>query len=462
MNQILINIQELLNLNGFTLFKGNANININKVVIDSRKVTAGCLFVAIKGENFDGADFLNDVEKAGAIAVLINEESLNKSKNFNGTVISCKDTVKGFGEVAKLYRNKLNAKVIGITGSNGKTTTKEFLYTILSQKFNVTKTEYNNNNHIGVPLTLLCAESNTEIIITEQGTNHFGEIEYTAKISQPDYALITLIGDSHLEFLIDRNGVLKEKYALFEETLKKGGTIFVNNDDPLLSVKCKDINNKITFGFFSDADFKGNILGFDDLGRTKLQITHNQNKLNITLPIYGAAAAKNILAAVAIAYTLGLTLYEIITGINKIQPVKARLNVFNYLSTIIIDDTYNANPASMQEAINLLANIKAKPKKIAILGDMFELGDNSEQMHKNLAESIEQAKLDNVLLIGTYTIYTAKRLNELGIKNLYFDSREKLAEELRNICVEDTVFLFKGSRGMKMEQFIPLITERVK
>ncbi len=462
MTQVLINTQELLNLNGFTLVKGDANIAFNKVVIDSRKVTAGCLFVAIKGDNFDGADFLSDVEKAGAAGVLINEESLIKSENFNGVVISCKNTVNAFGEVAKLYRNKLNAKVIGITGSNGKTTTKEYLYTILSEKYNVTKTELNNNNHIGVPLTLLSANSNTEIIIVEQGTNHFGEIEYTSKISQPDYALITLIGDSHLEFLIDRNGVLKEKFALFDETLKKGGVIFVNNDDPLLSVKCQETNNKVTFAFFNEADFMGNILGYDDLGRTKLQITHKGNELKITLPVYGLAAAKNILAAVAIAYVLGLSTDEIINGINKIQTVKGRLNVTNFKSCVIIDDTYNANPASMNEAINLLANIKVLAKKVAILGDMFELGDSSKQMHILLADDIANAKLNLVLLIGENTAYTSERLNELGVNNIHFDSREKLLEVLKSIEVKDTAFLFKGSRGMKMEQFIPLIAERVK
>jgi UDP-N-acetylmuramoyl-tripeptide--D-alanyl-D-alanine ligase len=460
MTKITINTKEILAIPGFKLIKGSSDTSFDKVVIDSRLVEEGYLFIAIKGENFDGHNFIEDVDKKGAKGIIISESECEKATNFSGTVISYSDTILALGEIAKLWRSKIKAKIIGITGSNGKTTTKEFLSTILAEKYCVHKTEYNNNNHIGVPLTILAVDNSIDYLVLELGTNHFGEIEYTSKIAQPNYALITLIGDSHLEFLIDRNGVLKEKFALFEKTLQNNGKIFVNNDDILLNEKCKDIENKVTYGFDNNCDIKGEILGVDEYGRTKLRIINKNKQIEFTLPIYGTTAAKNILASVAVAFALGLSEEEINNGISKLGSVKGRLNLIEINSTIIIDDTYNANPESMKSAIELVNSIIVKKNKIAILGDMFELGDYTKQKHIELANMLANSDINNILLIGEATKFTNEELLKLGFKSEHFENRDLLTNRLLEINVKDSLILVKGSRGMKMEQFIPIITER--
>jgi UDP-N-acetylmuramoyl-tripeptide--D-alanyl-D-alanine ligase len=461
MSNILISAQEILNISGFTLVKGNLSSVFNNVVIDSRKVKSGSLFIAVKGEKYDGHNFIKDVEAEGAEAVIISNDNLELAENFNGTVISYSDTIVALGKIANIWRNKLKAKVIGITGSNGKTTTKEFLSIILSEKYKVNKTEYNNNNHIGVPLTILSTDETVEILVLEHGTNHFGEIDYTAKISTPDIGIITIIGDSHLEYLIDRNGVLNEKYALFEETIKNNGHIFVNVDDELIYKKCRDINNKVTFGFTDSPDVKGEIIGLDNYGRTKLEVCYLNRKINLSLPVFGITSAKNVLSAVSIAYRLGLSDEEIISGVQKLGLVKGRLNISEINSTVIVDDTYNANPESMKAAIDLINSIDVKPIKIAVLGDMFELGELSIKKHIELAEYIKNSNVSFVYLLGNYTKYTSEKLSDLGIKNEHYEERELLEKKLSELNIDNSLFLFKGSRGMKMEQFIPIIAERV-
>lgn len=461
MSNILISAQEILNISGFTLVKGNFSSVFNNVVIDSRKVKSGSLFIAVKGEKYDGHNFIKDVEAEGAEGVIISNDNLELAENFNGTVISYSDTIVALGKIANIWRNKLKAKVIGITGSNGKTTTKEFLSIILSEKYKVNKTEYNNNNHIGVPLTILSTDETVEILVLEHGTNHFGEIDYTAKISTPDIGIITIIGDSHLEYLIDRNGVLNEKYALFEETIKNNGHIFVNVDDELIYKKCRDINNKVTFGFTDSPDVKGEIIGLDNYGRTKLEVCYLNRKINLSLPVFGITSAKNVLSAVSIAYRLGLSDEEIISGVQKLGLVKGRLNISEINSTVIVDDTYNANPESMKAAIDLINSIDVKPIKIAVLGDMFELGELSIKKHIELAEYIKNSNVSFVYLLGNYTKYTSEKLSDLGIKNEHYEERELLEKKLSELNIDNSLFLFKGSRGMKMEQFIPIIAERV-
>lgn len=222
---------------------------VTNVVIDSRKAKKGSLFVAIKGEKFDGHNYVLTAVQNGAVAVVIDKKKLNKYKSLTIPVITVADTIKAYGDIAKIWRNKLTAKVICISGSNGKTTVKEMIATLLSEKFNVVKTEANNNNHIGVPLTIFSADEKCDILVLELGTNHFGEIEYTSGIAQPDFAVLTNIGDSHLEFFKNREGVYIEKSILFSVTDKLCGTILINADDSIIKAGSKEYKNKITYGF---------------------------------------------------------------------------------------------------------------------------------------------------------------------------------------------------------------------
>ncbi len=460
MEKITLNIAELSLIPSALIVKGENKQVFNKVLIDSRKAAENSLFVAIKGDKFDGHDFIENAVKSGAIGIVINKNRVSEFEKINVSVIAVDDTVIAFGEIAKLWRKKLKAKVISITGSNGKTSTKEFLATMLSTIYTVVKTESNNNNHIGVPLTILEADENTEMLVLEHGTNHFNEISYTAAIAQPDFGMITNIGDSHLEFLMDRNGVLEEKYALVEETIKNDGCVFINLDDKLISKKAKSIPNKISFSFSKDADVRGKVLGTDKKGRTELWISFRNTVLECSLPVYGNANAKNVLAAVSIAQMLGLSKKDIYNGIKNLQSIKGRVQVFEQKNYFLIDDTYNANPDSMKAALQLLSKVTFTAKKIAIFGDMFELGEESDNLHKEVALAIKKSDLTDLVLVGNKTAIIAQELKNSSIKINYFTEREKVIPFLESMNLLNSVILVKGSRGMRMEEFVNYLKER--
>ena len=392
MGKVKITIEDLFNIPSAVIYNPDVFKPVSSVVIDSRKVKKGSLFFAIKGEKFDGHDFILDAIKKGVIAVVINETQLKKFDFYRRDgfpletpIITVKNTTKAYGYLARMWRRKLSTKVISITGSNGKTTTKEMIAELLSEKFNVVKTEANNNNHIGVPLTIFSANEKCEALVLEQGTNHFGEIGYSAKISEPDFALITNIGDSHLEFLKNREGVYKEKSALLVITEKLGGKVILNMDDPFIRRNAKKYKNKITYGFKGNVDVKGKVLGFTEDGRTKIKVSCNKKSLVTTLPVYGESNAKNFLTACSIAFPIGLTEKQIINGARKLKHVHGRSEVKKFEKAIIIDDTYNASPASVESANELVNRIKTFENKIVVLGDIYELGGSSEKLHKGLS-----------------------------------------------------------------------------
>lgn len=459
MEKIKLNINDLLSIPNIELIRGN-NQYFESVVIDSRKVVNNSLFVAIKGEKFDGHDFVESVVKTGATGVVVEKNKAHLYNKLDAAVFAYDYTTIALGKIANVWRNKLSAKVLSITGSNGKTSTKEYLATILSTKYNVVKTESNNNNHIGVPLTILNANSDTDILILEHGTNHYNEISYTAKIASPDLAVITNIGDSHLEYLKDRDGVLNEKYALFEETVENNGVVFFNMDDPLLVQKLDEIRKKITYSFEHNADVKGKINGYDEKGRINLSISFTNNTIECNLPVYGLTSAKNVLAASVIANYIGLSNDDLIKGINNLKSVKGRLQVNEMKDYLVVDDTYNANPDSMKAALFMLSKISTQKTKIAVLGDMFELGDNAKQLHIEVANSIKNSDLNKVLLLGSFTKYIYEELKSSNIECSYFSEREELASLVSNMDVANSVVLVKGSRGMKMEEFVKLLLER--
>lgn len=462
MKKIKLTLKDFFNLPGAEIFNPDKFKDISSVSIDSRKIGKNCLFIAIKGERFDGHDFIDEVIDKKVSAVMINRNQLKRFQNLEIPFITVKDTTKSLGDVASIWRDKLKAKVIGITGSAGKTTTKEMIAGLLSARYRVNKTKANNNNHIGVPLTILSTNSRHQILVVEQGTNHFGEIEYTSKISRPDYALITNIGHSHLEFLIDRKGVLKEKSALLKVTAKLGGLVFINNDDDLLSHFGKSIKNKVTFGFTHKSDYTGKIKNVDKLGRVTLEIEYRKKTFRTKLPFAGEQNAKNFLAAYAIAKEVGLSDRLILKGIKKINLADKRLEVKKFNRTIIINDTYNANPDSMRESLKLLLKIKPSYKKMAILGDMFELGKKSSSLHRELGIFINELKVDEVLTVGKMSEHIYKALNgRVSVKH-HFREKEDLIRKINKKSLDKTVILIKGSRGMRMEEIYSALEARLK
>jgi len=461
MSAVRITLEDLFNLPTSEIVNPDNYKSISKVSIDSRKIKNGSLFIAIKGEKFDGHNFVRDVIKNGASAVVIERKKYSQFRDLDVPVILVDNSTEALGGLAKVWRSKLNAKVVSITGSAGKTTTKDMIGTLLSEKYKTKKTSGNNNNHIGVPLTILDANKNDEVLVLEHGTNHFGEIDYTANIAQPDYALITNIGNSHLEFLKNKRGVLKEKKSLFDVTAKRNGTLLINKDDKLLKNVYSDYKNKVTFGTEQRVDVKGKILSYSEDGKPFVELRYKGKTIKAHFNLYGEQNFKNFLAAASIAFKLGLSEKEILNGMNKLSSPDKRLNVSEYSDFLLIDDTYNANPESMKASIELLGRISLFKNKIAILGDMLELGNMELLYHKGLGSVIWKNKINIVYTIGTRMKELHKELEDTGIETKHFLRRDALSEFLNDKDITDSVILVKGSRGMKMEEFVTIIREKI-
>ena len=462
MSSIKLTIKDFFNLPAAVIYNPDEFKTVTSITIDSRNVRKNSVFVAIKGENFDGHSFVKKAVKNGSTVVVINEKSY---KNFDGLkvpLVTVKDTTKALGDLANIWRKKINTKIIGITGSSGKTTTKEMLSQILKEKYKVNKTKANYNNQIGVPLTILDTDSKNDYLILEMGTNHFGETEYASKIAEPDYALITNIGNSHLKYFKNKRGVLKEKSALFRVTDKKGGLVFINNDDNLLKNIKKYFNKTITYGFSNGSNLKAKIIGQTKDGKDKIEIKYHKRNYKVTLPFYGEHNTNNFLSASAVALSLGVTKSQLQNGIKKYKAPGKRFNIIKIKSSVLIDDTYNANPDSTTFAIETLSSIAKNKYKVFVIGDMLELGRDSITLHKNLSAIIKKEKINEVLTIGSKTKHLNNQLKNSKIINKHFLKREDLKKYLKRKDFSNSIILVKGSRGMKMEKFTKVIEENLK
>ena len=467
MKKMKLTIQDIFNVPTSEIFNPDNFKPVSSVIIDSRNMVKNSLFVAIKGSKFDGHNYLREAVKNGASAVVINKSKYKNFYDIDIPVITVKDTTIALGDIAKIWRKKLSetsrTKIIAITGSNGKTSTKEMIAELLNEKYSVNKTTGNNNNHIGVPLTIFSTNEKHDILVLELGTNHFGEIKYTSDIAKPDYALITNIGNSHLEFLKDRKGVLKEKEALFKITEEQNGFLFINNDDKMLRRTANRYKNKLIYGFSHQAnksitvDVEGKLSGYTDDGRPKIEIKYKNKKIVHFLPLFGKHNASNYLAAVAVGLKLGLTKNDLESGTKKIKAVNKRLNVKKIKDFILIDDTYNANPESMKFAFEFLSQFKNYRRKIAVLGDMFELGKDEIELHKKLEPYIMKNKISELYTTGKRMRYLSEEIDDADIIKKHFRSRENLKSFLKSLVLSNSIILFKGSRGMKMEDFIKVL-----
>ncbi|MBV6513008.1 MAG: UDP-N-acetylmuramoyl-tripeptide--D-alanyl-D-alanine ligase [Ignavibacteriales bacterium] len=451
--------KEILNITGTELVSPADEYSIDTVSIDTRTLTAGSLYIALRGEKHDGHTFIQDAIAKGAAYIAVDRNyNLNAAPESSARYIVTDNTTAFLGSLARIRRNKLSATVIAITGSNGKTTTKDILSTLLGTRFRTVSTRANDNNHIGVPLTIFRCDAATQMLVLELGTNHFGEIPYTASIAQPDLALITVIGDSHLEYLKNRRGVLKEKEAIFTFTAARGGKVFLNLDDALLKGLVKKYKDAVTFSTSGKAAYTGRMLKQKKGFFSQAKITGKKLKAEFTMPLLGEHSLGNILAAAALAHSAGLPEAYILRGMRKVKPARSRLELIKTGNTVIIDDTYNANPNSMQAALRLLSSMESGAKKIAVLGDMFELGEQSVKLHTALAPVIRKLAIDEVILTGEQMRHLFKVIQDKKKNIIYFDNGEMLSSYLKSIRSEKALYLFKGSRGMRMEQFINPVT----
>lgn len=462
MSKLQITIEDLFELNGAVIYNPDNYKPLSAVSIDSRNIPSSSLFVALKGEKLDGHKFLKDAVKNGAKALIVNNDSIALTDNLDITTVAVPDTTKALGELANAWRKKLSTKVIALTGSAGKTSTKEMLSQILSVKYKVNRTLANHNNHIGVPLTIFSTNNKHDYLVCELGTNHFGEISYTSNIAEPDYAFITNIGSSHLEYLKNHKGVLKEKAALLNITADRKGIVFINNDDKLLRKFGSSIKKKITYAFDNDADIKGAVSSFDSEGRPEVTVIYKRKKLTYKLPLHGLSSAYNFLAAASVALTIGLSPEELAKGVKKLKAFDKRLNIKNYPGFLLIDDTYNANPESMLSSLNLTGKMNKYDNKIAILGDMFELGDDAKKHHLLLSLPIRKNKINELYTIGSNMKALSEKLKGTDVKVRHFSSGSALSNFLVKKDFNNSIVLVKGSRGMKMEHFVKVIEGSVK
>lgn len=448
---------------------------IKGAVIDSRLVERDYLFIPIKGEKVDGHKFIPDVFEKGALAVLSEHELEHPA----GPYILVESSQEAMKKLAEDYRKSLNIKVVGITGSVGKTSTKEMIASVLAQKYNVLKTEGNFNNEIGLPLTIFKIRQEHEVAVLEMGISEFGEMHRLARMANPDICVITNIGLCHLENLITRDGILKAKTESFEHLTPEGIAVLNGDDDKLCEKKMVNGKPAVFYGL-EDAPKQVKTeegektlapkqiyaTEVEALGLTGTKATlHIRNGNNpetqftVEIPIAGEHNVYNALAAVAVARELGLTVEEMKRGIEAVQTIGGRSNLIHKGGMTIIDDCYNANPVSMKASIDVLS--KAAGRKIAVLGDMGELGAEERQLHSSVGEHFKGKGIDTLFCAGELSKYLAEAVQKDSPETEvhYFDTREALEEALIPYVSEGDSILVKASHFMGFPEVVKALTE---
>jgi UDP-N-acetylmuramoyl-tripeptide--D-alanyl-D-alanine ligase len=424
----------------FNLFKESTGIST-----DSRTVGKGQLFFALWGDHYNGNKFASEALVRGASCAVI-DDPLYETDN----TMLVDDCLFELQALASHYRKQLNVPVLAITGTNGKTTTKELLAVILSRKLRIHFTQGNLNNHIGVPLTILSAPSDTEMLIIEMGASHIGEIRTLCLVAKPDYGIITNIGNAHIEGFGSSDGVAKAKTELYEHLRKVNGIALYNDKDPLLTEKIfRFINRAVPFSDPTGIDLLVDPVPSDL--NLKISITYLHHTYNITTNLFGSYNLENVRAAVATGLFLGVEINDIIEAVEKYQPANNRSQIKTTKSNTLICDSYNANPTSMGLALDSFSAIKADHKAV-ILGDMLELGDKSEEEHLKVLNLLQSAVAEKVLLVGPV-------FHKMSLKSGFkaFQNVDKLAEFLKSEPLKGYTILIKGSRGIRLEKIYDLL-----
>lgn len=433
------------------------------VVIDSRQVESGYLFVAIPGEKVDGHKFIPDVFAKGAAAVL-SEQQLEDPA---GPYILVESTTKTLRDLAEYYRKSLDIKVVGITGSVGKTSTKEMIASVLSEKYRVLKTEGNYNNEIGLPLTIFKIRAEHEVAVLEMGISEFGEMHRLATMANPDICVITNIGLCHLENLKTRDGILKAKTESFAHLKKDGIAILNGDDDKLSTVRQVGDKEPVFYGMEEKMEYREDAkksvyaTGVENLGLYGMQarIHTPEGERDVRIPIPGEHNVYNALAATAVGLSLGLSLDQISSGILKAKTIGGRTNLLNTGSMTVIDDCYNANPVSMKASIDVLAT--AEGRKIAVLGDMGELGENEKKLHYEVGEYLAKKEIDVLFCAGELSEEIAKAAQKESktCEVYYFKTRDALLEQLLPFLKKGDTVLVKASHFMEYPEIVKALTD---
>lgn len=431
----------------------NIDTEITSVAIDTRKIEKGCLFICIKGERFDAHRFIDEAFEKGAAAVMISEDV-----KIDKPYIKVDNTAKQMLSLAGYYRSKFDIPIVALTGSVGKTTTKEFTHLVVNSKYKAIKTLGNLNNEIGLPQMLFMLDSSTEAAVIEMGMNHFGEIHRLSTATQPTVGIITNIGVSHIENLGSREGILEAKLEILDG-LKKGAPLLLNGDNDLLSTVKNDDYKIYFYAVDNDADFKAVDIK-ENPNTTSFTVQYFGKEQKITIPAIGKHNVYNALAAFAVGILLDIDAETAADALKNYEPSGMRQKVVEINGITSIEDCYNASPDSMKAGITTLAGIQAC-KKIVVLSDMLELGEYSEQAHYDVGTMAAENKIDYLLCVGSDAKYIVDGARDNGLLNAYlFDSKQSLTDKLFEIAEKGDAVLFKASRGMKLEEVISEIYKR--
>lgn len=445
---------EMLNaIDGEVIIKSE-DVSFNKLCIDTRKIEKNNVFLAIKGANFNGNDFALKALEAGASIVIIDEVKFNLNEIENkGTIVKVKNTREALLNLAKFYRKKLGLKVVGVTGSTGKTSTKDLIAALLSHKYKVFKTKGNFNNDIGLPLMILELTSKDDVAVLEMGMSSLGEIELLADVARPDIAVITNIGLSHIENLKTQENILKAKMEI-STFFNKENTLIINAEDKLLKNVYSNRFKVKKIGYNHEYDvYASNIILKEE--ETEFLAHAFGEEAVFNLPMAGKHNVLNTMLAIEVANCLNVSFEEMIKGLENLEATSMRLQVIKKEGFIIINDCYNASPDSMKSSLDVLSAYKDY-RKVAILGDMYELGEESEKAHFEVGEYAKD-KLDILIVIGRYIKNFKDGFNNDNI--IMYKTKEECIKELKNIVKLNDVVLIKASRGVKLEDVVKKLEE---
>lgn len=460
MDALLVN--EVVSAISGTLRRGQSDCMINGISTDTRSITAGSLFFALKGENSDGHQYIQAAMKAGASGVVVSDANMVPD-DIEGVFIQASDTLVALGDLAAYYRSKFDVKVIGITGSVGKTMTREMTASILGQKFSVLKNEMNYNNEIGVPLALFMLERNHEAVVIEMAMRGVGEIQRLAQIAKPSIGVITNIGMSHIERLGSRESIALAKAELLGELPSDGIAVLNADDDFFLTLKSKFQGKTISFGLSDGADITALDAELDENGFYSFRLVTPNGETDVKLPVMGQHSMLNALGASAAAYALGVDIDSMRAGLESFTQPSMRMEFTVTESGYgVLNDCYNASPASVSAALQTLNAICGYTRKIAVLGDMLELGDFAGKAHYDIGVMLKSSGIDILVTVGELSEATAAGALTSGFSpdSIYrcADS-EEAASLINTLILPGDAVLVKGSRGIKMEKIVRVLLD---
>lgn len=432
-----------------------ATVEISSVAFDSRDLKPGALFIPLVAEN-DGHDFFEDAKRNGATATLWAKDHIETApKDF--PVILVNDTLVGLQDLARFYLDKLNPKVIAVTGSNGKTTTKDLIAAVTSTQYNTIKTPENFNNEIGAPITILRMEKSTEVLVVELGMDRPGQLDFLSKLVKPDIAIITMIGEAHIEFFKTRDKIADAKLEI-THGMKENGLFVYNGDEPLLKERAQSLNiAKKTFGLTSqDNDLYPHDIVPDDYATTFK--TNQWPELMFTIPLLGEYNIENALAALIIGIELGISPENLQIALRNVPLTANRTQWMQMHSgTRVLSDVYNSNPTAAKEVLKAFSRVKTTGKRFVVLGDMLELGDDSLALHANLAKEIKENEIDGVYLVGEDVRALAQELKtttNIPVKVYNANDKQTLVADLALQLTANDIILLKASHGIHLEQVV--------